>query len=73
MFFIIWKRKLMNASHVQYLLNLDNPKALDYHLSEHLRLNGIYWGTTCLYLLNQDLPKDQVVERVLSCRHPNGE
>jgi geranylgeranyl transferase type-2 subunit beta len=44
----------------------------EYHLTEHLRLNGIYWGTTCLYLLNEDVPEEEIIARVLACYNPNG-
>ena len=37
----------------------------------HLRLNGIYWGTTALFLLGNPLSKDSVIEQVMSC-YKNG-
>ena len=37
----------------------------------HLRLNGIYWGTTALHLLGKPLEKAKVIEQVMSC-YKNG-
>lgn len=47
---------------------------LDYWLTEHLRLNGLYWGLTALHLLGRPdgLPRDEVIAFVLSCMHENG-
>jgi len=43
-------------------------------LTEHLRLNGVYWGLTALHLLGhpEGLPRDQTIDFVLSCQHENG-
>lgn len=47
---------------------------LEYWLTEHLRLNGLYWGLTALHLLGQPdaLPRNEVLDFVLSCLHDNG-
>jgi geranylgeranyl transferase type-2 subunit beta len=47
---------------------------LEYWLTEHLRLNGVYWGLTALYLLGHPraLPRDEIVRFVLSCQSENG-
>jgi geranylgeranyl transferase type-2 subunit beta len=47
---------------------------LEYWLTEHLRLNGVYWGLTALHLLGQPdaLPREEVIEFVLSCQSENG-
>lgn len=46
----------------------------EYWLTEHLRLNGVYWGLTALHLLGhpQALPRDDTIKFVMSCQHPNG-
>ena len=43
-------------------------------MTEHLRLNGLYWGLTSLYLLgNPDaLPRQETINYVLSCQNENG-
>ncbi|TYJ53665.1 hypothetical protein B9479_005691 [Cryptococcus floricola] len=42
---------------------------LAYHLTSHLRLNGIYWGLTALYIMGQPeaLDREGVIQYVLSC------
>lgn len=44
-------------------------KDLAYHLTEHLRVNGVYWGLTALCIMgHQDaLPRDEMVDYILSC------
>ena len=47
---------------------------LEYWWTEHLRLNGVYWGVTALHLLGRPeaLPKDETIQFVMSCQHENG-
>nr|POE63657.1 geranylgeranyl transferase type-2 subunit beta [Quercus suber] len=62
--------------HVTYIQSLDTRRnELEYHLTEHLRLSGIYWGLTALHLLGQPdaLPRQGVLEFVLSCLHEDEE
>ncbi|KAJ3541308.1 hypothetical protein NM208_g4668 [Fusarium decemcellulare] len=67
--------ELAVEAHVKYIQSLDTRKdELDYWLTEHLRLNGLYWGLNALYLLNRPnaLPRQEVIDFVLSCQHDNG-
>ncbi|KAI4267932.1 MAG: hypothetical protein L6R38_008032 [Xanthoria sp. 2 TBL-2021] len=67
--------QLVVEKHVKYIQSLDKRKdELEYWLTEHLRLNGVYWGLTALHLLGHPdaLPRDDTVEFVLSCQHDNG-
>ena len=43
-------------------------------MTEHLRLNGVYWGLTALHLLGhpEALPRDQTINFVLQCRNIDG-
>jgi hypothetical protein len=47
---------------------------LEYWLTEHLRLNGLYWGLTALHLLGhpEALPRGELLEFVFSCLHEDG-
>ena len=47
---------------------------LDYWLTEHLRLNGVYWGLTALHLLGHPdaLPRDKTLEFVFACQNSDG-
>ncbi|KAJ5553114.1 beta subunit of rab geranylgeranyltransferase [Penicillium frequentans] len=61
--------------HVAYIKNLDTRKdELEYWLTEHLRLNGVYWGLTALHILGhpEALSRDETIEFVLSCQKDNG-
>ncbi|RIB05542.1 terpenoid cyclases/protein prenyltransferase alpha-alpha toroid [Gigaspora rosea] len=61
--------------HVKYIQSLDTKKDdLEYWLTEHLRLSGVYWGLTALDLMNNvdALNKEEVVKYVVSCQHDNG-
>jgi geranylgeranyl transferase type-2 subunit beta len=61
--------------HVAYIQTLDSRKdEYEYWLTEHLRLNGLYWGLTALHLLKRPdaLPREGVLDFVLSCLHDDG-
>lgn len=67
--------RLATDAHVRYVQSLDTKKdELDYWLTEHLRLNGVYWGLTALHLLKRPdaLPRQATIEFVLSCQHESG-
>lgn len=67
--------QLATSAHVSYIQSLDARKdEYEYWLTEHLRLNGLYWGLTALHLLRRPdaLPRDEAIAFVLSCQHENG-
>ncbi|KKK13724.1 Rab geranylgeranyltransferase, beta subunit [Aspergillus ochraceoroseus] len=67
--------KLCAQKHIEYIKKLDSRKdELEYWLTEHLRLNGVYWGLTALHLLGcpEGLPRDEAINFVLSCQRENG-
>ncbi|KAK8056159.1 putative Rab geranylgeranyl transferase type II beta subunit [Apiospora rasikravindrae] len=67
--------QLATEAHVKYIQSLDSRKdEYEYWLTEHLRLNGVYWGLTALHLLKKPeaLPRDATIDFVLSCQHENG-
>ncbi|GAA97761.1 uncharacterized protein L969DRAFT_91336 [Mixia osmundae IAM 14324] len=62
--------KLMVELHVKYIQSLDQRRnELAYHLTEHLRMNGIYWGLTALAFLNRKdaLPRQDMLDWVMAC------
>ena len=67
---------LSRLSHLASILTvrIQRRDEIEYWLTEHLRLNGIYWGLTALHLLGhpQALPRDETIAFVLSCQHDNG-
>lgn len=54
--------------------SIQRKDELEYWLTEHLRLNGVYWGLTALHLLGYPdaLPRDETVEFVLACQNADG-
>lgn len=68
-------QELHALKHVTYIKNLDTRKdELQYWLTEHLRLNGVYWGLTALHLLGHPdaLSRQETIDFVLSCQSANG-
>lgn len=58
--------------HVEYIINLQKgEKVGPLFYADHKRLSGVYWGVSSLQLLNRldDLPKDKILQYVLSCYH----
>lgn len=53
---------------------LQRKDELEYWLTEHLRLNGLYWGLTALHLLRHPdaLPRAGILDFVFSCLHESG-
>ncbi|THV51596.1 hypothetical protein BGAL_0105g00100 [Botrytis galanthina] len=67
--------QLAIESHVKYIQSLDSRKdELEYWHTEHLRINGLYWGLTALHLLGRPdaLPRRETIDFILSCQHKNG-
>ncbi|KAF2757233.1 terpenoid cyclases/Protein prenyltransferase [Pseudovirgaria hyperparasitica] len=67
--------RLVIDKHVTYVQSLDTRKdELEYWLTEHLRLSGLYWGLTALHLLRRPdaLPRDGILEYVISCLSDSG-
>ncbi|KXJ96029.1 terpenoid cyclases/protein prenyltransferase alpha-alpha toroid [Microdochium bolleyi] len=63
--------RLATAAHVSYIQSLDTRRdEYDYWLTEHLRLNGVYWGSTALHLLGHPdaLGREDTIEFLLSCQ-----
>ncbi|KAM3514436.1 hypothetical protein MY11210_001880 [Beauveria gryllotalpidicola] len=62
-------------AHVKYIQSLDSKiDEVDYWLTEHLRLNGVYWGLNALHLLRRPdaLPRQETIDFILSCQHESG-
>ncbi|CCC68074.1 hypothetical protein NCAS_0A15160 [Naumovozyma castellii] len=62
--------EFLKEKHIEYIKSLDAKQGdLEYWLSEHLRLNGVYWGLTALCILDakDTFKKEDIVNFVLSC------
>lgn len=55
--------------HIDFVVAQDQHRLYEYWLSEHLRLNGLYWGVMALSTMGHldALPRAKVEEFVLSC------
>ncbi|KEY70623.1 hypothetical protein S7711_02227 [Stachybotrys chartarum IBT 7711] len=70
-----YELKLLTDAHVKYIQSLNTRQdEVDYWLTEHLRLNGVYWGLNALHLLGRPdaLPRQETIDFVLSCQHDDG-
>ena len=64
------QKVLLKDKHVESIIKLSNEKdSLKYYLTEHLRINGIYWAVTSLALLNRldALDRLETIKFVRSC------
>ncbi|KAJ1856718.1 Rab geranylgeranyltransferase [Coemansia sp. RSA 1822] len=67
--------KLLVDKHVEFIQNLDKKQdRLEYWMTEHLRVSGIYWGLVVLFLLRRPhaLDHEQIISYVLSCQNADG-
>jgi geranylgeranyl transferase type-2 subunit beta len=67
--------KLQVDLHVKYIQSLNTKQDdLEYWLSEHLRVQGIYWGLNTLDMMGHidALPRDDLIKYICSCQHENG-
>ncbi|KOS13898.1 rab geranylgeranyltransferase [Malassezia pachydermatis] len=66
---------LLLDKHVQFIKKLEKKRdsSLAYHMTAHLRMNGVYWGLCALALMEagDELDRDALVEFVLSCYDPS--
>ncbi|KAJ2588335.1 Rab geranylgeranyltransferase [Coemansia sp. RSA 1722] len=59
--------RLLVDKHVEYILSLDKrQEEIEYWMTEHLRISGIYWGLVALSLMNkqQALDKEEILLQV---------
>lgn len=64
------KLSLLRDKHISYVASLDKKtEDYEYWLSEHLRLNGVYWGLTALCIMDakDTFNKNDVIKFVLNC------
>ncbi|KZT01981.1 rab geranylgeranyltransferase [Laetiporus sulphureus 93-53] len=55
--------------HVKYIQSLGEVHDLTYHLTDHLRMNAIYWGLTALCVMKHKdaLDREEMIDFVMSC------
>lgn len=57
------------SKHVQYIVEQESHRSFEYWLSEHLRMNGLYWGVTALITMNElsALAQQDVIDYIMLC------
>ncbi|KAM9994963.1 hypothetical protein ACTFIY_001140 [Dictyostelium cf. discoideum] len=66
---------LLIDKHVEYIVKLGSKRdSFEYWVTEHIRMNGMYWGLSSLYLLKSldKLDENEVIQWLLSCQKSNG-
>ncbi|ODV86716.1 hypothetical protein CANARDRAFT_195837 [[Candida] arabinofermentans NRRL YB-2248] len=61
---------LAKELHIKYIKSLDSQKQfIEYWLSEHLRMNGLYWGICALFTMRSEseLDREEVKKFILEC------
>ncbi|CAI5756198.1 unnamed protein product [Candida verbasci] len=62
--------QFVEDKHIQYVIEQESHRTFEYWLSEHLRMNGLYWGVTALITmksLDENLNRQDVIDYILSC------
>jgi len=70
-----FSKRFYSDRHQFFVLELEKKKdTFEYHVSEHLRMSGAYWGLMTMELLKATdrMPRDRVIEWVMACQHTNG-
>ncbi|CCG83254.1 Type-2 proteins geranylgeranyltransferase subunit beta [Taphrina deformans PYCC 5710] len=67
---------LLRDKHVSFIHRLYElpPTSLESLMTQHIRINGIYWALIALHLLDKPnlLPRGQLIEEIKACRHSSG-
>lgn len=67
--------QLAAEKHTKYILQIEKKKDdIESALTEHLRINGAYWGLTTLDILGnlKAVEQEAVISWVMSCQHESG-
>lgn len=61
--------------HRRYVAALGSERdTIEYCVTEHLRMSGVYWGVMAMELLDAgaEMGKDAIIDWVLTCQNPDG-
>lgn len=68
-------KEFLPQKHIEYIKSLDTKEkaTFEFHVTEHLRVSGLYWGLTCLYLLDPSeienlAQKEEILQFLLKCQ-----
>jgi len=64
--------KFIRDKHADYIRKVSaDTESFEYLVSQHLRMSGVYWGLTAMYLLGINIKEEPssegMVEWILSC------
>lgn len=68
-------KDLLLSKHADFIAAYGKKKDdYEYCITEYLRMSGVYWGLTAMFLMNKQdmMEKDEILEFVQSCQHDNG-
>jgi prenyltransferase beta subunit len=71
-----FKKRFFSEKHREFIVGLEKKTdTFEFHVTEHLRMSGAYWGATALHLLGRqdDVKQEKLIEWILQCQHDNGE
>lgn len=65
---------LLTPSSRLFPVSMQNPESIEYWMTEHLRVNGIYWGLTGVEVLGRlaDMDREKTIDFVKSCIKTGG-
>lgn len=68
--------KFLWKEHIEYIVNLekDEESKFEQVITDHLKMNAIYWALCCLDLLDKKdgLPKDGLIKFIKACHNEDG-
>lgn len=65
-------KSLFSDKHIDYIANHGKDNAYEYHMTEFLRMSGIYWGVTALDTLGslEKLDRQEIIDFIRKCQCP---
>lgn len=66
------QKSLLFDKHIEYIANHGKDNAYEYHMTEFIRMSGIYWGVTALDTLGaiDRLDRSEIIEFIKKCQCP---
>ncbi len=68
-----FEKDFARVNHLKYILQLnDRTDTFEYHVTEHLRMSGVYWGLMAIDLIGglHLMPREKIIDFVMKCYDP---
>jgi geranylgeranyl transferase type-2 subunit beta len=67
--------KFLRHKHIDYIRKISaDTESFEYLVSQHLRMSGVYWGLTAMYLLGVNLSEEpnsqEIIDWIMTCYDP---